>query len=181
MTDLFKVAKGTIEERRCRDETLSVSSKKSRLSFSPSEARRYMTLALEEGKKAYPACLPNPPVGCVLVRRGDVVAKGFSQPPGRPHAEAMALLDLEVGSKLFDIAAFITLEPCSFHGRTPSCAKMLKERQIGAVYVSLIDPHPRNRGRGLRILQEAGIPVEVGVLEKEVALVVSPYLHRGDG
>ena len=73
----------------------------------------------------------------------------------------------------------MTLEPCSFHQRTPSCAKGLIARRIGAVYVAMIDPHPRNQGRGVELLREAGIPVEVGVLEDEVRGFLRPYLHSG--
>ena len=77
----------------------------------------FMYLALIEGRKALPDCLPNPPVGCVLVRDGCVIAKGYTNPPGKNHAEAMALSLLP--GPLTDVTAFVTLEPCSFHGRTP--------------------------------------------------------------
>ena len=86
-----------------------------------------MTAALVEGRRALPDCLPNPPVGCVLVRDGKIIAKGHTQPPGQFHAEAMAL-DRVAGS-LEDVAAFVTLEPCSFHGRTPSCAQALVKKK----------------------------------------------------
>src|SRR4051812_40296985 len=82
--------------------------------------RRFMSLALAEGRKALPDCIPNPPVGCVLVRDGRVVASGYTNRPGQPHAEAMALSQL--AGLLSDVTAFVTLEPCSFRGRTPSCA-----------------------------------------------------------
>jgi pyrimidine deaminase RibD-like protein len=88
---------------------------------------------------------------------------------------ALALLtgDLE------DVAAFVTLEPCSFHQRTPSCAKELVTRRVGAVYCAMLDPHPRNQGRGLDILRAASIPVECGILEDEVARFLRPHLHSG--
>jgi hypothetical protein len=79
--------------------------------------RDFMNLALIEGRKALPGCIPNPPVGCVLVREGKVVASGYTLPPGNLHAEAMALSQLS--GPLTDVTAFVTLEPCSFHGRTP--------------------------------------------------------------
>src|SRR6188768_978766 len=103
----------------------------------------FMRAAIEEGRKALPACRPNPPVGCVLVRGGVIVARGYTQPPYQPHAEPMALRQLE--GALQDVTAFVSLEPCSFHQRTPSCAKELISRQVGLVYVALLDPHPHNQ------------------------------------
>jgi len=137
----------------------------------------FMRVALDESKRALPGCIPNPPVGCALVRDGVVVATGFTQPPYQPHAEPMALAQLE--GDLQDVTAYVTLEPCSFHQRTPSCAKGLIARRIGAVYVAMIDPHPRNQGRGIELLREAGIPVEAGLLEDEVQAFLRPYLHSG--
>jgi pyrimidine deaminase RibD-like protein len=136
-----------------------------------------MRVALHESKRSLPACRPNPPVGCALVRDGVVVATGFTQPPYQPHAEPMALAQLE--GELPDVTAYVTLEPCSFHQRTPSCAKGLIARRIGAVYVAMIDPHPRNQGRGIEMLREAGITVESGLLEDEVKAFLGPYLHSG--
>lgn len=122
-----------------------------------------MREALAEGRRALPACRPNPPVGCVLVREGEIVARGHTQPPYQPHAEPMALAQLD--GTLEDVTAFVTLEPCAFHGRTPSCAEEMIRRCVGRVYVAMLDPHPKNRGRGVDMLREAGIPVEVGLLE----------------
>lgn len=137
----------------------------------------YMRVALNESKRALPGCIPNPPVGCALVRDGVVVATGFTQPPYQPHAEPMALAQLQ--GDLQDVTAYVTLEPCSFHQRTPSCAKGLIARRIGAVFVAMIDPHPRNQGRGIALLREAGIAVEAGLLEEEVQAFLRPYLHSG--
>jgi pyrimidine deaminase RibD-like protein len=134
----------------------------------------YMSLALQESKKALPACRPNPPVGCVLVKDGEVVAKGFTQPPGGEHAEAMALR--LYGKPLYDVSVFVTLEPCSFDGRTPSCALALIGQEAAKVFVSVIDPHPRNRGEGIRLLRAAGVRVETGVLEQRVLEFIRPYL-----
>lgn len=133
-----------------------------------------MRLALEEGRKALPACLPNPPVGCVLVRDGRVIASGFTQPPGQHHAEAMAIA--RVPGALTDVTAYVTLEPCSFHGRTPSCAKGLVARGIGRVVVAMLDPDPRNAGAGIDILRAAGVDVEVGVLEQDARRDMGPHL-----
>ncbi|MFT5681961.1 MAG: pyrimidine deaminase RibD-like protein [Myxococcota bacterium] len=126
------------------------------------EDERFMQAALLEGRKALPTCHPNPPVGCVLVRGGEIVARGHTQPPYQPHAEPMALRQLD--GVLTDVTAYVTLEPCSFHNRTPSCAWELVARGVGRVVVAMPDPHPRNRGKGVRILVEAGITVTEGVL-----------------
>lgn len=135
-----------------------------------------MRLALTESRKALPACAPNPPVGCVIVADGRLLASGHTGPPGQPHAEAMALRALADPPR--DLTVYVTLEPCSFEGRTPSCAKALVAGGVARVYVGMVDPDPRNQGRGIEILKAAGIPVEVGVLESEVAELLSPYLIR---
>jgi len=137
-------------------------------------ATAFMQAALAEGRRALPACLPNPPVGCVLVRDGAIVARGHTQPPGHPHAEAGALAQL--AGPLDDITAFVTLEPCSFHGRTPSCAKTLVERGVRTVHVAMLDPDPRNDGRGIALLRKAGVAVTVGLLEDEARRDLSPHL-----
>ena len=137
-------------------------------------ATAFMRAALAEGRRALPACLPNPPVGCVLVRGGSVVARGFTQPPGHPHAEALALQ--QVDGPLDDVTAFVTLEPCAFHGRTPSCAKTMVARGVRRVFVAMLDPDARNSGRGIEILRDAGVEVTVGLLEADAVRDLSPYL-----
>jgi pyrimidine deaminase RibD-like protein len=139
----------------------------------------FMREAIAQGKLALPACLPNPPVGCVLVRDGVIIARGFTQPPYQPHAEPMALRQLE--GTLEDVTAFVTLEPCAFHQRTPSCAKEMIARRVGAVYVALIDPHPKNQGRGIEMLRDAGIPVITDFLSDEARPHLAPYLYGGPG
>lgn len=134
----------------------------------------FMREALAEGRKALPACLPNPPVGCVLVRGGCIAARGHTQPPGQDHAEAMALRQVE--GDLADVVAYVTLEPCSFRGRTPSCAIALVDRGVRHVVVAIIDPDPRNRGAGLEMLRMRGVRVDVGVVAEQAALELGPYL-----
>lgn len=142
------------------------------------EIEAMMRQAMYEGRKALPKCQPNPPVGCVLVRQGVIIARGYTNAPGCDHAEAMALR--QVHGDLHDVSAFVTLEPCSFHGRTPSCAQALVKRRIGRVFVGILDPHPRNQGAGVDILRAAGIPVHVGVLEDEVLHDLAPHLLGQD-
>jgi len=136
---------------------------------------KFMWEAIAEGRKAISHCAPNPPVGCVMVRKGRIVAKGHTNPPGEPHAEAMALNKIE--GDLSSVSVFVTLEPCSFHGRTPSCATELVKRNVEAVYVGIIDPHPKNKGEGIRLIREAGIPVHVGILEQEILKEIGSYLR----
>ena len=140
------------------------------------EHERFMQEALAEGRKALPACLPNPPVGCVLVRDGEVVARGHTQPPYHPHAEPMALAQLE--GDLADVVCYCTLEPCSFHNRTPSCAKELIKRGIRTIYIGMADPHPRNRGAGVRMLRDAGITVIEGVCEADAMRDMGPHVWQ---
>jgi pyrimidine deaminase RibD-like protein len=146
----------------------------SKFASMPALAKSFMRLAQLEGRKALPKCLPNPPVGCVLVKDGQVIASGYTQSPGQHHAEAMALSQIE--GDLSGVVAYVTLEPCSFHGRTPSCAKALVARGIKQVVVSALDPDPRNAGAGIEILKAAGVEVAVGMLEKSILKDIAPYL-----
>ncbi len=135
----------------------------------------FMRQALDEGRKARKVCGDNPPVGCVLVSEGAVIAAGHTNPPGEPHAEAMALNNI---SGQENITAYVTLEPCSFHGRTPSCAQALIDKGILRVVVGMIDPDPRNNGRGIKMLMEAGVDISVGVLGSEVETDLLPFLNH---
>src|SRR5262249_30151060 len=147
--------------------------------FSPEAKAQFMAEALAESGKALPLCRPNPPVGCVIVSAGRIVARGFTGPPGEPHAEAAAILSLGDGGGAEGLAAFVTLEPCAFVGRTPSCAQALVDRGISSVFVGIIDPDPRNSGNGLQMLRDAGVAVELGILESAIRSFLSPYLISG--
>lgn len=130
--------------------------------------------ALRVGRQAWPTCRPHPPVGCVLVKEGRVVASGYTQPPGQPHAEAMALA--KVSGDLSEVTAYVTLEPCALHGRTSSCAKTLAASGIKRVVIATLDPDPRHAGAGVDILRAAGVEVTVGVLEQRVLKDTGAYL-----
>lgn len=134
----------------------------------------FMRLALAEGRRALPDCLPNPPVGCVLVADDRVVASGYTNPPGRHHAEAMALAQLTGDGAA--VTAYVTLEPCSFDGRTPSCADALVARGIRRVVIGIVDPDSRNCGAGILRLRDAGVEVEVGVLANDARSDLERYL-----
>jgi pyrimidine deaminase RibD-like protein len=144
----------------------------------PVNDEAYMRMALTAGRRALPDCLPNPPVGCILVRHGEVIGSGYTQAPGADHAEAMALR--QVQGDLSDVTVYVSLEPCSFHGRTPACALTLIERGVRRVIVALIDPDPRNAGKGIQMLRTAGVSVQIGLLKEEAAADLGPYLALPD-
>ncbi len=138
--------------------------------------QKFMRRALEISRNALPECQPNPPVGCVLVKDNQIVSEGFTQAIGGNHAEVEALNGYQ--GSLENVTAYVTLEPCSFVGRTPACAVMLVNSGIKKVVVAMLDPDPRNSGRGIEILSQAGIEVEVGVCEDKVSAFLSSYLGK---
>ncbi|WP_328809154.1 bifunctional diaminohydroxyphosphoribosylaminopyrimidine deaminase/5-amino-6-(5-phosphoribosylamino)uracil reductase RibD [Profundibacterium mesophilum] len=119
---------------------------------------------------------PNPAVGCVIVKDGRVVGRGWTQPGGRPHAEAMALA--QAGPLAAGAEAYVTLEPCAHHGRTPPCAEALVRAGIVRVVSALGDPDPRVAGRGHAMLEAAGIAVLQGVMAEEAARLQQGFLCR---
>jgi diaminohydroxyphosphoribosylaminopyrimidine deaminase/5-amino-6-(5-phosphoribosylamino)uracil reductase len=127
-----------------------------------------MRLALREARRAAGRTFPNPAVGAVVFRGGRVLGRGFTRPPGGPHAEVVALeaARRRVGERgLRGAELAVTLEPCCFSGRTGPCTKEIVAAGIGRVFVGARDPHPRVRGRGVADLRAAGVRVETGVLE----------------
>jgi len=124
---------------------------------------------------------PNPWVGCVVVSdEGEVVGRGATEPPGGRHAEVVALD--EAGPLARGAAAYVTLEPCCHHGRTPPCTGRLIEAGVARVVVGVLDPDPNVSGAGVAALREAGLRTTLGVLEGRVAEVLQPYLvHRRSG
>ena len=140
---------------------------------------RWMALALAEAEKAWRLSPPNPSVGAVIVRDGRVIGAGFTQQTGGPHAEIMALRNaFERGEPVEGATIYVTLEPCSHYGRTPPCARALIENRLGRVVAAVKDPNPAVAGRGLRMLEEAGIEVSCGVLEREAWLANAGFLTR---
>lgn len=120
---------------------------------------------------------PNPMVGCVVVQDGIEVASGFHQVFGGPHAEVHALSGCDP-SVLARSTVYVTLEPCSHHGKTPPCVDLLLARPPSRVVIAMLDPFPGVSGRGLAALQRAGIATTVGVLEPEARWLNGPYLKR---
>lgn len=119
---------------------------------------------------------PNPRVGCVLVRDGEVVGEGWHQRAGGPHAEVLALQ--QAGDKARGSSCYVTLEPCSHQGRTPPCAKALVKAGVREVIAAMEDPNPEVAGRGLAILKEAGIKVRSGLLAKQARELNPGFVKR---
>ena len=139
-----------------------------------------MRLALTLAQRAVGRVAPNPPVGCVLVRDGAVVGRGWTSPWGRPHAEARALE--QAGSAAVGATAYVTLEPCAHHGATPPCAEALADAGVARCVVAVRDPDPKASGAGIAVLQNAGVAVTEGVRADDAETVAASYLtHRRHG
>lgn len=119
---------------------------------------------------------PNPAVGCVIVKGGRVIGRGWTQPGGRPHAERMALDQAGQGAR--GATAYVTLEPCAHHGRTPPCAEALSGAGLARVVTALTDPDPRVSGRGHAALRAGGVTVTEGVCETRARQLQAGFLKR---
>ena len=133
----------------------------------------YMLQALKLGEEVKGTTGDNPWVGCVIINEDQILGRGATQPPGGFHAEAAAISDaLEKGHSLEGSTLYCSVEPCSFKGRTPSCAEAIARSGIQRVVFAIRDPHPRVNGEGFRILKEAGIEITeaTGVIQAETSL-----------
>lgn len=127
-----------------------------------------MTRALRLAERGLFITTPNPRVGCVIAREGQILGEGHTQPAGSDHAEVQALKHCQAqGNSPAGATAYVTLEPCSHFGRTPPCADALLKAGVARVVAAMRDPNPLVAGQGLARLAEAGIAVEVGLLEQE--------------
>ena len=135
-----------------------------------------MRAALALARRGLGSVWPNPAVGCVIVKQGRVVGRGWTQPGGRPHGETEALR--RAGEAARGAAAYVSLEPCCHWGRTPPCVDALITAGVQRAVVALEDPDPRVAGEGLRRLRAAGVDVEVGLCAEEAAEVNAGFLNR---
>lgn len=142
--------------------------------MSRTEDEAWMRLALAEARRGWPGARPNPMVGSVIVRDGECIATGFHARVGTAHAEVVALA--EAGERARGADIYVSLEPCSHHGRTPPCADALIRAGVRRVVCGMVDPNPLVRGQGIERLRAAGIEVVVGVLEEECRSLNEDFL-----
>ncbi|TYB81524.1 bifunctional diaminohydroxyphosphoribosylaminopyrimidine deaminase/5-amino-6-(5-phosphoribosylamino)uracil reductase RibD [Maritimibacter fusiformis] len=135
-----------------------------------------MALALSLGRRGLGAVWPNPAVGCVIVNEGRILGRGWTRPGGRPHAETVALA--QAGAEARGATAYVTLEPCAHHGKTPPCADALVAAGIARAVVALRDPDPRVNGQGLDRLRAGGIEVVEGLLADTARADQAGFLSR---
>lgn len=138
------------------------------------EAQEYMRFALELAKKGEGKVNPNPLVGAVVVKDGNIIGQGYHHQYGGPHAEVYALQ--EAGTEAKDATIYVTLEPCSHYGKTPPCAKKIIDSGIKRCIIAMIDPNPLVAGKGIAMMKEAGIQVEVGLCETEARALNRVFL-----
>ena len=132
-----------------------------------------MKRAIALSEQALGVSTPNPAVGAVIVKEGNIVGEGWTGPPGGPHAEIVALN--QAGDKAFGSDMYVTLEPCCHFGRTPPCTTSIIKSGVKNVYVSVLDPNPNVDGGGVNNLKDAGLEVSVGLNEKESLNVMAPH------
>ena len=125
----------------------------------------FMKEALKEAQKGLNKTFPNPAVGCVIVKNGKIIAKGYHKKAGEPHAEIEALKQIDFNAEDCDI--YVTLEPCNHYGKTPPCTEAIIKSGAKRVFVSVKDPNPRVNGSGIKRLRESGIEVETDILKEE--------------
>ena len=134
----------------------------------------YMERAVSLAKLALGQVSPNPAVGAVIVKDGDVIGQGYTHPPGSSHAEIMALR--EAGEHAGDAVMYVTLEPCCHFGRTPPCTRAIIAAGIKEVHAAMIDPNPQVNGKGLQELEQAGIKTFVGEHADDASEIIESYV-----
>lgn len=140
---------------------------------------QFMSEALAEARKALYLSNPNPRVGCVIVKNGQVIGRGFTQKVGSAHAEVQALADAKsLGKDPAGSTVYVTLEPCNHTGRTPPCVDALLAAKPAVVFVAMSDPNPLVAGKGLERLQAAGITVHYGLMESEACALNPGFISR---
>ena len=136
----------------------------------------WMKQALALARQGQYSAKPNPSVGCVIVKNGELIGEGWHKQAGQPHAEVNALSD--AGSKAIGATAYVTLEPCSHTGRTGPCTSALIEAKVSRVVIAMQDPNPLVAGAGIEILKAAGIELAVGLLEAEAMELNKSFCQR---
>ncbi len=142
----------------------------------PTESEKYISRCITLAKKGLGQVSPNPLVGCVIVHNGRIISESYHKIYGGPHAEVNAINALDDHEILKDCTVYVNLEPCAHYGKTPPCAQLLIEKQVKKVVIGMQDPYPEVAGKGIQMLKQAGIKVEVGVLEKNCQEVNKRFL-----
>lgn len=137
---------------------------------------KYMQLALDLAASAKGNTNPNPLVGAVIVKDGVIVGTGLHRKAGEPHAEVHAFR--MAGEHAKGATLYVTLEPCSHYGKTPPCANLVKESEVSRVVIAMQDPNPAVAGKGIQLLRDAGIEVDVGVLEEQSRRLNERFIHN---
>jgi diaminohydroxyphosphoribosylaminopyrimidine deaminase/5-amino-6-(5-phosphoribosylamino)uracil reductase len=135
----------------------------------------YMQLAIDLAEKGLYTASPNPRVGCIIVRNGQIIGRGYHVRTGQAHAEVNAIAD---AGNVEDATVYVTLEPCSHTGRTPPCSDALITANVARVVVAMADPNPLVAGRGIAKLEQAGIAVELGLLGSQARQLNPGYIKR---
>ena len=139
----------------------------------------YMQRAIALAKKGHYTTSPNPRVGCVLVNNGQIIGEGFHQKAGSGHAEVNAIAAAKISNQsTVGATAYVTLEPCSHYGRTPPCAEALIKAGVKSVIAAMIDPNSQVSGRGLAMLEQAGIATQVGLLNDDAQALNPGFITR---
>src|SRR6186713_728459 len=138
---------------------------------------KFMRAALIEARRGLGQTSPNPAVGAIVVRAGRIIARGHHRRAGLPHAEIEALRALKKPQFARGATIYVTLEPCSTHGRTPPCVEAIIRAQFRRVVIGTIDPNPAHAGRGVDLLRAAGVTVTTGVLEAECRELNAAFNH----
>ena len=136
--------------------------------------QKYMARALNLARLGQGRTSPNPMVGAVVVKNGEIIGEGYHQQYGGPHAEVFALN--EAGSRAEGADIYVTLEPCSHYGKTPPCAKKIINSGVKRAVISMVDPNPEVAGRGIEMLKEAGIEAQVGLFKEEAQTLNESFL-----
>ncbi len=136
---------------------------------------QYMKRAIELAKQGRGDTSPNPMVGCVVVKDGRIISEGYHEKAGQYHAERNALLRCTEDAEGADL--YVTLEPCCHYGKTPPCTEIILEKKIGRVFVGSMDCNPLVSGKGVKILQDAGMEVATGIMEEECLKLNEVFFH----
>ena len=136
----------------------------------------YMKLALKLAQEVKGSTSPNPAVGAIIIKNNTIIGSGATSPAGGPHGEIMAINSVKEYSDLKDSHIFVTLEPCSHFGKTPPCANAIIDAKISKVTIAILDPNPLVSGKGVELLKNSGIEVDIGICSKEATELNEDFL-----